>query len=85
ANDIKQNADDLNNAMTALKQGIANHDQLIQSDNYVNANPELKTAYNNKYDQAKAIVEGTGQSPILTPNEVNHALKQVTFTEQALN
>ena len=28
--------------MTALKQGIANHDQLIQSDNYVNANPELK-------------------------------------------
>ena len=47
--------------MTALKQGIANHDQLIQSDNYVNANPELKTAYNNKYDQAKAIVEGTGQ------------------------
>ncbi|WP_374955507.1 hyperosmolarity resistance protein Ebh [Staphylococcus sp. UMB0328] len=85
ANDIKQNADDLNNTMTALKQGIANHDQLIQSDNYVNANPELKTAYNNKYDQAKAIVEGTGQSPILTSNEVNHALKQVTFAAQALN
>jgi hypothetical protein len=32
-----------------------------------------------------AIVEGAGQSPILTPNEVNHALKQVTFAEQALN
>lgn len=71
--------------MTALKQGIANHDQLIQSDNYVNADPELKSAYNSKYDQAKAIVEGAGQSPILTPNEVNHALKQVTFAEQALN
>ncbi|MEJ7485381.1 hypothetical protein WL639_11995, partial [Staphylococcus hominis] len=41
-NAIKQNALDLNQAMTALKQGIANHDQLIQSDNYVNANPELK-------------------------------------------
>ena len=85
ANDIKQNAGNLNNAMTALKQGIANHDQLIQSDNYVNADPELKSAYNSKYDQAKAIVEGAGQSPILTPNEVNHALKQVTFAEQALN
>ena len=85
ANDIKQNAGNLNNTMTALKQGIANHDQLIQSDNYVNADPELKSAYNSKYDQAKAIVEGAGQSPILTPNEVNHALKQVTFAEQALN
>ncbi|WP_415918637.1 hyperosmolarity resistance protein Ebh [Staphylococcus warneri] len=82
---IKQNAESLNTAMTGLKQSIANHDQLIQSDNYVNADTDKKNAYTNAYNSAKAIVDGTGQNPTLTPNEVTQASQTVTQTVQDLN
>ena len=41
-NDIKQTTQSLNTAMTNLKHGVANHNQVVQSDNYVNADTNKK-------------------------------------------
>lgn len=41
-NDIKQTTQSLNTAMTGLKRGVANHNQVVQSDNYVNADTNKK-------------------------------------------
>ncbi len=46
-NDIKQTTQSLNTAMTGLKRGVANHNQVVQSDNYVNADTNKKNDYNN--------------------------------------
>ncbi|WP_460905507.1 hypothetical protein, partial [Staphylococcus aureus] len=49
-NDIKQTTQSLNTAMTGLKRGVANHNQVVQSDNYVNADTNKKNDYNNAYN-----------------------------------
>lgn len=41
-NNIKQTTQSLNTAMTGLKRGVANHNQVVQSDNYVNADTNKK-------------------------------------------
>lgn len=51
-NDIKQTTQSLNTAMTGLKRGVANHNQVVQSDNYVNADTNKKNDYNNAYNHA---------------------------------
>lgn len=84
-NDIKQTTQSLNTAMTGLKRGIANHNQVVQSDNYVNADTNKKTDYNNAYNHANDIINGNAQHPVITPSDVNNALSNVTSKEQELN
>lgn len=84
-NDIKQTTQSLNTAMTGLKRGVANHNQVVQSDNYVNADTNKKNDYNNAYNHANDIINGNAQHPVITPSDVNNALSNVTSKEQALN
>ncbi len=84
-NDIKQTTQSLNTAMTNLKHGVANHNQVVQSDNYVNADTNKKNDYNNAYNHANDIINGNAQHPVITPSDVNNALSNVTSKEQALN
>ncbi|WP_435056198.1 hyperosmolarity resistance protein Ebh [Staphylococcus pasteuri] len=85
ANDIKQNAIALDTAMANLKQGVANHAQLVQDDNYVNADTNKKNDYDTAYNQANEIINGNAQNPTLIPNDVTNALQQVSQAETALN
>lgn len=85
ANDIKQTTQNLNTAMTGLKRGVANHNQVVQSDNYVNADTNKKNDYNNAYNHANDIINGNAQHPVITPSDVNNALSNVTSKEHALN
>lgn len=71
--------------MTTLKRGVANHNQVVQSDNYVNADTNKKNDYNNAYNHANDIINGNAQHPVITPSDVNNALSNVTSKEQALN
>lgn len=84
-NDIKQTTQSLNTAMTGLKRGVANHNQVVQSDNYVNADTNKKNDYNNAYNHANEIINGNVQHPVITPSDVNNALSNVTSKEHALN
>ncbi|MBR8892655.1 hyperosmolarity resistance protein Ebh, partial [Staphylococcus aureus] len=84
-NDIKQTTQSLNTAMTNLKHGVANHNQVVQSDNYVNADTNKKNDYNNAYNHANDIINGNAQHPVITPSDVNNALSNVTSKEHALN
>ncbi len=84
-NDIKQTTQSLNTAMTGLKRGVANHNQVVQSDNYVNADTNKKNDYNNTYNHANDIINGNAQHPVITPSDVNNALSNVTSKEHALN
>lgn len=84
-NDIKQTTQSLNTAMTGLKRGVANHNQVVQSDNYVNADTNKKNDYNNAYNHANDIINGNAQHPVITPSDVNDALSNVTSKEHALN
>ncbi|EOB9157809.1 DUF1542 domain-containing protein [Staphylococcus aureus] len=84
-NDIKQTTHSLNTAMTGLKRGVANHNQVVQSDNYVNADTNKKNDYNNAYNHANDIINGNAQHPVITPSDVNNALSNVTSKEHALN
>lgn len=84
-NDIKQTTQSLNTAMTGLKRGVANHNQVVQSDNYVNADTNKKNDYNNAYNHANDIINGNAQHPVITPSDVNNALSNVTSKEHALN
>ncbi|HGI6254678.1 TPA: hyperosmolarity resistance protein Ebh [Staphylococcus aureus] len=84
-NNIKQTTQSLNTAMTGLKRGVANHNQVVQSDNYVNADTNKKNDYNNAYNHANDIINGNAQHPVITPSDVNNALSNVTSKEHALN
>lgn len=84
-NDIKQTTQSLNTAMTGLKRGVANHNQVVQSDNYVNADTNKKNDYNNAYNHANDIINGNAQHPVITPSDVTNALSNVTSKEHALN
>lgn len=84
-NNIKQTTQSLNTAMTGLKRGVANHNQVVQSDNYVNADTNKKNDYNNAYNHANDIINGNPQHPVITPSDVNNALSNVTSKEHALN
>ncbi|HGZ8038734.1 TPA: hyperosmolarity resistance protein Ebh [Staphylococcus aureus] len=83
-NDIKQTTQSLNTAMTGLKRGVANHNQVVQSDNYVNADTDKQNAYNNAVAHAEQIISGTPNANV-DPQQVAQALQQVTQAKGDLN
>ncbi|WP_302564109.1 hypothetical protein, partial [Acinetobacter baumannii] len=82
-NAIQQAATTLNDAMTQLKQGIANKAQIKVSENYHDADTDKQTAYNTAVNEAAAMInKQTGQNANQT--EVEQAITKVQTTLQAL-
>lgn len=83
-NNVKQTAQELNNAMTQLKQGIANKAQIKGSENYHDADTDKQTAYDNAVTKAEELLKQT-TNPTMDPNTIQQALTKVNDTNQALN
>ncbi|WP_422936779.1 DUF1542 domain-containing protein [Staphylococcus warneri] len=83
-NAIKQNALDLNQAMTALKQGIANKDQILADGNYTNASPDKQHAYNDAVNHAQQLIDGV-PNVIVSPSDIQNALNHVNQANNDLN
>ncbi|MEZ2081931.1 hypothetical protein QUC35_17440, partial [Staphylococcus aureus] len=65
-NNVKQTAQELNNAMTQLKQGIADKEQTKADGNFVNADSDKQNAYNQAVAKAEALISGT-PDVVVTP------------------
>ena len=76
-NNVKQTAQELNNAMTQLKQGIADKEQTKADGNFVNADPDKQNAYKQAVAKAEALISGT-PDVVVTPSEITAALNKVT-------
>ncbi len=83
-NDVKQTAQELNNAMTQLKQGIADKEQTKADGNFVNADPDKQNAYNQAVAKDEALISGT-PDVVVTPSEITVALNKVTKAKNDLN
>lgn len=83
-NNVKQTAQDLNQAMTQLKQGIADKDQTKANGNFVNADTDKQNAYNNAVAHAEQIISGTPNANV-DPQQVAQALQQVNQAKGDLN
>ncbi len=84
ANNVKQTAQELNNAMTQLKQGIADKEQTKADGNFVNADPDKQNAYKQTVAKAEALISGT-PDVVVTPSEITAALNKVTQAKNDLN
>ncbi|WP_340601530.1 hypothetical protein, partial [Staphylococcus aureus] len=83
-NQVKTEAEQLDQAMERLINGIQDKDQVKQSVNFTDADPEKQTAYNNAVTAAENIINqanGTNANQ----SQVEAALSTVTTTKQALN
>ncbi|SCT26476.1 cell wall associated fibronectin-binding protein [Staphylococcus aureus] len=83
-NNVKQTAQELNNAMTQLKQGIADKEQTKADGNFVNADPDKQNAYKQAVAKAEALISGT-PDVVVTPSEISAALNKVTQAKNDLN
>ncbi|MFH7202714.1 DUF1542 domain-containing protein, partial [Staphylococcus aureus] len=83
-NNVKQTAQELNNAMTQLKQGIADKEQTKADGNFVNADPDKQNAYKQAVAKAEALINGT-PDVVVTPSEITAALNKVTQAKNDLN
>ncbi|MEZ2067891.1 hypothetical protein QUC34_12960, partial [Staphylococcus aureus] len=83
-NNVKQTAQELNNAMTQLKQGVADKEQTKADGNFVNADSDKQNAYNQAVAKAEALISGT-PDVVVTPSEITAALNKVTQAKNDLN
>ncbi|WP_256084734.1 hypothetical protein, partial [Staphylococcus aureus] len=83
-NNVKQTAQELNNAMTQLKQGIADKEQTKADGNFVNADLDKQNAYNQAVAKAEALISAT-PDVVVTPSEITAALNKVTQAKNDLN
>ncbi|WP_256961710.1 DUF1542 domain-containing protein, partial [Staphylococcus argenteus] len=83
-NTVKQTAQELNNAMTQLKQGIADKEQTKADGNFVNADSDKQNAYKQAVAKAEALISGS-PDVVVTPNEITAALNKVTQAKNDLN
>lgn len=83
-NQVKQLAQNVNDAMHNLKQGIANKNDILGSENYHDADPDKQTAYQDAIRQAESIINQT-VDPTLNPDDITQALTQVNQAKDNLN
>ncbi|MCJ8084441.1 hypothetical protein MU476_15590, partial [Staphylococcus aureus] len=83
-NNVKQTAQELNNAMTQLKQGIADKEQTKADGNFVNAEPNKKQAYDEAVQNAESIIAGL-TNPTINKDNVSSATQAVTSSKNALD
>lgn len=85
--DVNQQSDkatELNTAMSQLQDGIANKQQTLDSQNYIDAEPSKQQAYNQAISTAEQLLDkDPGQN--LDKDAVAQALAQVTSTKDALD
>ncbi|GBU66268.1 extracellular matrix binding protein [Staphylococcus aureus] len=83
-NNVKQTAQELNNAMTQLKQGIADKEQTKADGNFVNADPDKQNAYNQAVAKAEALLnKQSGTNEVQA--QVESITNEVNAAKQALN
>lgn len=80
---LTQTANDLNQAMSDLQNGINNENTVLNSQNYQDASPDNKANYTTAVQAAKDILNQAG--PNKNKAQVEEALRQVQNAEQALN
>ncbi len=80
----EQKANNVDAAMDKLRQSIADNATTKQNQNYTDASPNKKDAYNNAVTTAQGIIDQT-TSPTLDPTVINQAAGQVSTTKNALN
>ncbi|MQI85750.1 hypothetical protein EI061_25690, partial [Escherichia coli] len=83
-NQVKTKAEQLDQAMERLINGIQDKDQVKQSVNFTDADPEKQTAYNDAVTAAKTLLDKTAGS---NDNKaaVEQALQRVNTAKTALN
>ena len=67
---IKSNITALNNAMTKLKESVADNNTIKSGQNYTDATPANKQAYDNAVNTAKGVI-GETNNPTMDVNTVN--------------
>ncbi|HDA7860227.1 TPA: GA module-containing protein, partial [Staphylococcus aureus] len=83
-NNVKQTAQELNNAMTQLKQGIADKEQTKADGNFVNADPDKQNAYKQAVAKAEALLnKQSGTNEVQA--QVESITNEVNAAKQALN
>ncbi len=80
----EQKANNVDAAMDKLRQSIADNATTKQNQNYTDASPNKKDAYNNAVTTAQGIIDQT-TNPTLDPTVINQAAGQVSTTKNALN
>ena len=79
-----QTAQNLDSAMGALKQSIANKDQVKSESKYLNEDPTIKANYDNAVQRAENIINAT-HDPELNKANIEQATQAVQQAEQALH
>ena len=83
-NGHKQTAESLNTAMGNLNNAIADHQEVEQRGNFINADTDKQTAYTTAVNEAEAMInKQTGQNA--NQSEVEQAITKVQTTLHALN
>ncbi|MDO6152359.1 FIVAR domain-containing protein, partial [Staphylococcus aureus] len=75
-NAIQQAATTLNDAMTQLKQGIANKAKIKGSEKYHDADTDKQTAYDNAVTKEEELLKQT-TNPTMDANTIQQALTKV--------
>lgn len=81
---IKSNITALNNAMTKLKESVADNNTIKSGQNYTDATPANKQAYDNAVNAAKGVI-GETNNPTMDVNTVNQKAASVKSTKDALD
>lgn len=74
----------LNQAMRELKQSIADKNDTLNSNNYINEDPEKKLAYDNAVSKAEQLLNQQND-PTMNPSEISAATQKVKETKAALH
>ncbi|WP_133122715.1 GA module-containing protein, partial [Enterobacter hormaechei] len=80
----EQKSNNVDAAMDKLRQSIADNATTKQNQNYTDASPNKKDAYNNAVTTAQGIIDQT-TNPSLDPTVINQAAGQVSTSKNALN
>ena len=70
--------------MNTLRQSIANKDATKASEDYVDANNDKQTAYNNAVAAADSIINANS-NPEMNPSTITQKAEQVNSSKTALN
>lgn len=81
---IKSNITALNNAMTKLKESVADNNTIKSGQNYTDATTANKQAYDNAVNAAKGVI-GETTNPTMDVNTVNQKAASVNSTKDALD
>ncbi|HEK6286323.1 TPA: GA module-containing protein [Staphylococcus aureus] len=83
-NNVKQNAQNLNNAMTNLNNALQDKTETLNSINFTDADQAKKDAYTNAVANAEGILSKANGSNA-SQTEVEQAMQRVNAAKQALN